>query len=84
MRILVQDSVNEVFYDGLDWNRDASKAKDFGSVAQAETFCRANQLSEALIVLKSKDGKHDVSYPAGERNAVVVSKPPTTQIKRLC
>lgn len=84
MRILVQDSVGKVYFDGSDWSENAASAKDFGSVTQAEAFCREHQLSTALIVVKSKDGSHEISYQVGERSAVMVSKPPTTRIKNLC
>jgi hypothetical protein len=84
MRILVQDSVGKAYFDGADWNDNAAEARDFESVVQAETFCQEHGLSTALIVVKSKDGSHDVSYPVGDRNAVLVSKPPTTRIKNLC
>jgi hypothetical protein len=83
MRILVQDSARKVYFDGVDWNVSAADAKDFESVTQAEAFCQEHQLFTALIVVKSKDGSHDVSYPVGDRNAVMVSRPPTTRIKSL-
>src|SRR5580658_1209233 len=78
MRILVQDAVRKVFFDGSDWNENAARAKEFESVAQAESFCQQQELSSALIVVKSKDDNHDISYPVGVRNALLVSKPPTT------
>ena len=83
MRILVQDSVKKIYFDGADWNENAAEAKDFESVAQAETFCHERHLANALIVVKSKDGSHDVCYPVGDRNALLMSKPPTTRIKSL-
>jgi len=52
-------------------------------VAQAETVCNEHQLSTALIVVKSKDGRHEISYPVGGRNALLVSKRATTEIKSL-
>ncbi len=83
MRILVQNAVRRAYFDGLDWNENVANAKDFESVAQAETFCQEHNLSTALIVVKSKDGSHDISYPMGDRNALLVSKPPTTRIRNL-
>jgi len=83
MRILVQNAVRHVYFDGVDWNENDAQAKDFGSVTQAETVCHNHELSTALIVVKSKDGRHDVSYPVGGRNAVLVSKPASTEIKSL-
>ena len=83
MRILVQDAARNVFFDGVDWIENALRAKDFGNVAEAETFCQEHELSAVLIVVKSKDGLHDVSYPVGGHNALLVSKPATTKIKSL-
>jgi hypothetical protein len=73
-----------VFFDGEDWNENAGHAKEFESVAQAESFCQQHELSSALIVVKSKDDSHDISYPVGVRHALLVSKPPTTRIRSLC
>ena len=84
MRILVQDAVRKVFFDGAHWNPDAAQAKEFESVAQAETFCLRHALANAFIVVKSKDASHDISYPVGVGNALMVSKPPTTRIRSLC
>jgi hypothetical protein len=84
MRILVQDAVRKVFFDGADWNENPAQAKEFESVAHAESFCQKQELSSALIVVKSKDDSHDISYPVGVRNALLVSKPPTTRIRSLC
>jgi hypothetical protein len=84
MRILVQDAARKFYFDGDDWNENAAQAKEFESVAQAETCCRQHKLSNALIVVKSKDDIHDISYPVGVGNALLVSKPATTRIKNLC
>jgi hypothetical protein len=83
MRILVQDSLRKVYFDGADWDESAAKAKNFENVTQAEAFCQEHELSTALIVVKFNDGSHDVSYPVGNRNALMVSKPATTRIKSL-
>jgi hypothetical protein len=84
MRILVQDAARDVYFDGVDWNENAAQAKDFENVAQAETFCQEHELSAALIVVKSKDGRHDISYPVGGRHALRVSKSAATEIRSLC
>jgi hypothetical protein len=84
MRILVQNAVSNVYFDGVDWIEDAGQAKDFGSVSDAESFCQEQELSTVLIVVKSKDGCHDVSYPVGDHNAVLVSKRPSTEVRSLC
>ena len=84
MRILVQNAATKVYFDGVDWNEDPALAMEFESVAQAETFCQQHALSNALIVVKSKDDSHDISYPVGVRHALLVSKPATTRIRSLC
>jgi hypothetical protein len=84
MRILVQNAASQVYFDGVDWTENAGKAKDFGSVSDAESFCQEHEFSTVLIVVKSKDGCHDVSYPVGDHNAVLVSKRATTEVKSLC
>jgi hypothetical protein len=84
MRILVQNEFSNVYFDGVDWIENPGQAMDFGSVADAESFCQEHDLSCALIVVKSKDGCHDVSYPVGDHNALLVSKRPSTEVKSLC
>jgi hypothetical protein len=84
MRILVQHPDRKGYFDGAGWTENAAQAKEFESVAQAETFCQGRELSNALIVVKSKDENHDIRYPVGVRNALLVSKPATTRIKSLC
>ncbi len=84
MRILVQNAIGNVYFDGADWIQNAGQAMDFGSVADAESFCQEHELSSVLIVVKSKDGCHDVSYPVGDHNAVLVSKRATTEVRSLC
>jgi hypothetical protein len=83
MRILLQDSASKVYFDGFDWTENLASAKAFESVAQAETFCQRHELSSALIVVKFNDASHDVSYPVGVQNALLVSKPPATKYRRL-
>jgi len=83
MRILVQDSARKVYFDGLGWNEDAAQAKAFENVAQAEAFCREHALFTAMILVESNDHNHDVRYPVGGRNALLVSKA-TTRIKSIC
>ena len=83
MRILIQDPAGKGYFDGIAWDGDVEQAREFESVAQAETFCQEHELSTALIVVKSKDGCHDISYPVGDHNALLVSKPASTEIKSL-
>ncbi len=83
MRILVQDPATKVYFDGVNWTSRAEQAKAFESVAQAESFCQKRQFSTALIVVKFKDASRDISFPAGARHALLVSKPATTRLDSL-
>jgi len=83
MRILVQDPGSRAFFDGTHWDDDFERAKTFESVAQAEAFCRQHEFSSALIVVKFQDANHDISYPVGDRGALLVSTPPISRIKSL-
>jgi hypothetical protein len=83
MHILVQDPASKAFFDGTSWNDDSQQAKTFESVARAEAVCREHQFSSALIVVRFEDAKQEISYPVGAGGALLVSKPPTTRIKRL-
>ena len=47
---------------------DEDRATEFGNVAQAEEFCRQQNLPLALVVVKFKDAVNDVSYPASGRD----------------
>jgi hypothetical protein len=83
MRILIQDPVGKGYFDGVAWNGDVEQAREFESVAQAETFCHEQNVTRALIVVKFKDPTQDIRYPIGAQGALLVSKPPTTRIKSL-
>jgi hypothetical protein len=83
MRILIQDPSGTGYFDGESWTGDAEHAKVFESVAQAETFCRAQNVTRALIVVKFKDPAQDIRYPVGPRDALLVSKSQTTRIKSV-
>jgi hypothetical protein len=83
MRILIQDPVGKGYFDGIAWTGDVEQAREFESVAQAETFCRTENVTRALIVVKFKDPSQDIRYPIGARDALLVSNPPTTRIKSL-
>lgn len=83
MRILVQDSASRTFFDGLGWDKNAERAKSFESVTHAETFCRNQNLNDALIVVRFNNPKQeDVCYPMGPHSALVVSKG-TTRIRSI-
>ena len=83
MRILIQDPVGKGYFDGSAWNGGLEQAREFESVAQAETFCHSQNVTRALIVVKFKDQTAEVRYPIGARNALLVSKPPTTKIRSV-
>ena len=83
MRILIQDPVGKGYYDGSAWDSALERAREFESVAQAETFCHEQNVTRALIVVKFNDPNQDIRYPIGPRDALMVSKPPTTRIRSL-
>jgi hypothetical protein len=83
MRILVQDPGSNAFFDGTGWNEDIARAKQFESLTRAEALCREHQFLSALIVVKLESAGQDIRYPVDVRHALLVSKPPTTRIKRL-
>jgi len=83
MRILIQEPVGKGYFDGVSWAGGLDQAREFESVAQAETFCHEQNVTRALIVVKYNDPRQDVRYSLGPRNALLVSKPPTTRIKSL-
>ena len=83
MRILIQDPASKGYFDGAAWNSNMEQARVFESVAQAETYCKTQNVTPALIVVKFNDASQDICYPVGPRNALLVSKPPTTKIKSL-
>jgi hypothetical protein len=83
MRILIQDPVGKGYFDGVAWGGGAEQAREFESVAQAETFCQQQHVTRALIVVKFNDSTQDIRYPIGAQDALLVSKPPTTRIRSL-
>jgi len=83
MRILIQDPVGKGYFNGVAWNGDVEDAREFESVAQAETFCQQQSVTCALIVVKFKNPVQDIRYPIGAQDALLVSRPPTTRIKSL-
>jgi|GEM_PF-1573991 len=83
MRILIQDPAGKSYFDGWDWTENMAQAKAFGSVAQAESFCYMQKLRGALIVMKFNNPARVIRYSPNSRNALLVSKPPTTKIKSL-
>jgi hypothetical protein len=80
MRILIQDPATKSYFSGGDWGGDENRATEFGNVAQAEEFCRQQNLPRALVVVKFKDPTHDVSYPASARDDAQLKKYSTKRI----
>jgi len=64
MRIVIQDPGTQSYFSGDTWDVDENRATEFGNVAQAEEFCRQQNLPRALVVVKFKGAVHDVRYPA--------------------
>jgi hypothetical protein len=83
MRILIQDPVSKGYFDGIAWDADLDQAREFESVAHAETFCHQQNVIRAQIVVKFNDPTQDIRYTIGARDALLVSKPPTTRIRSL-
>jgi hypothetical protein len=83
MRILIEDPTGPSYFNGLEWTGEVDEAKDFGTVAAAETYCDGQHLNGVLIVVKFKNAENDIRYSPTRRNALLVSKPPTTRIKSL-
>ena len=83
MRILIQDPVGKGYFDGVSWNGDIKDARHFESVAQAETFCHEQKVTRAQIVVKFNNPAQEIRYTLGAKDALLVSKPPSTRIRRV-
>jgi hypothetical protein len=83
MRILIQDPAGNGYFDGVAWKGEPEQAREFETVSQAEAFCREHDVTRALIVLKYNDAAQDIRFLFGAKDALVVSKPPTTKISSL-
>jgi hypothetical protein len=81
MRILIQDPESKAYYCGDDWGAEEDRATEFGNVAQAEEFCRQQNLPLALVVVKFKDATQDVKYPASARDDAQLKKYSTTRLR---
>ncbi len=81
MRILIQDPESKAYFNGGDWDVDENHATEFGNVAQAEEFCRQQNLPLALVVVKFKDATSDVSYPASARDDAQLKKHSTRRLR---
>ncbi len=81
MRILIQDPETKAYLSGENWEADENHATEFGNVAQAEEFCRQQNLPLALVVVKFKDPVNDVSYPPNSRANTQLKKYSTRRIR---
>ena len=81
MRILIQDPGTKCYFNGDNWDADENRATEFDTVAQAEEFCRQQDLSLALVVVKFKDAVNDVSYPASARDDAQLKKYSTKRLR---
>ena len=71
MRIVIQDSSGESYFDGDSWTPDIVKAMDFESTTVAERFCLERKLAGAVIVVKFINPEvGDIRFPAGARDAL--------------
>jgi hypothetical protein len=64
MRIVIQHALSRSYFNGSAWDVNEDQAAEFESVVEAERFCRTQNLGNALIVLKFKEGDEDISYNA--------------------
>jgi hypothetical protein len=64
MRIVIQHAVSRSYFNGSDWDANENGAAEFENVVEAEQICRTQNLGNALIVLKFKDGDEEISYKA--------------------
>lgn len=83
MRILIQDPIGKGYFDGQNWDGELDQAREFESVAQAENYCHEQNFSRVQIVVKFKDPRQDIRYSVSARDALVVSRPPSTRIRSL-
>jgi len=81
MRILIQDPETKSFFSGDNWDVDENRATEFGNVAQAEEFCRQQNLPMALVVVRFKDASNDISYPASARDDVQLKRYSTKRLR---
>jgi hypothetical protein len=81
MRILIQDPDSKAYFSETDWEMDEGRATEFGTVAQAEEFCRQQNLPLALVVVKFKDAAGDVRYPAVSRDDAQLKKYSTKRLR---
>jgi hypothetical protein len=81
MRILIQDPETKAYLSGENWEADENHATEFGNVAQAEEFCRQQNLPLALVVVKFMDPVNDVSYPPNSRANTQLKKYSTRRIR---
>ncbi len=64
MRIIIQHALSRSYFNGRDWNANEEDAANFETVVEAEEFCRAQNLGNALIVLKFREAGQEISYKA--------------------
>ena len=81
MRIVIQNPETRAFFSGGEWDLDEDRASQFGNVADAEEFCRQQNLPQALVVVKFRDAINDVSYPASGRDDAQLKKISTRRLR---
>jgi hypothetical protein len=81
MRILIQNPDNKAYLSGDTWDDDENHATEFGNVAQAEEFCRQQNLPLALVVVKFKNPVNDVRYPVNSPDSALLKKYSTRRIR---
>jgi hypothetical protein len=81
MRILIQNPDNKAYLSGDTWDDDENHDTEFGNVAQAEEFCRQQNLPLALVVVKFKNPVNDVRYPVNSPDSALLKKYSTRRIR---
>ena len=81
MRILIQDPESKAYLSGAAWDIDENRATEFGNVAQAEEYCRQQDLPLALVVVKFKNPVNDIRYPVNSPDNAQLKKYSTRRIR---
>ena len=74
MRVLIQNAVNETYYDGRGWSKHVEFALNFDSTVKADAYCYEHHIHDALIVVKFKDESGDIKFTSGAGSSLMSSR----------
>ena len=74
MRVLIQNAVNEAYYNGRGWSKDIESALNFDSTVKADAYCYEHNIDDALIVVKFKDESGDIKFTSGAGSSLMSSR----------